>query len=348
MEDDRPAFESAADGMTEAGSTASPRENQFDDVKSGPAAGKKRRDRPFYFKRYKAGPLLLALFIITLVGAFLLNPHRSAVYRPGSAFVHIYTAGTVESLDTSLNLAVSRSGEIYGFDASIGLKVGMPPKIATRPISIIDIPLPAGITPENCGQAKSGDCTFHSGLLTAQAIFLAEPPSNGRRVWYGSTDILFSGLVLPWETNGLEIEGQLPVISIGPLSELPGFKPQPWAPSNPNVRIDYYVPDLTSYDWTGGPVPYVVPSRSCSGCSGGRSPAYVEWNAPLSTLSAPVAVSGTNNSAATWDSFRTFAAGVLVGVAGGALVGAIQEATHRRDKVGWAPHPSPPSRETDL
>jgi hypothetical protein len=335
--------------MKESGPAASPAENRVDDIKPEQAAGKKRRDRPFYFKRYKAGPLLLALFIIMLACAFLLYPRRSAVYRPGSPFVHIYTTGTVESLDTSLNLAVSRSGAVYGSDLSIGLKVSMPTKIVTRPISIIDIPLPAGIMPENCGQALGGVCTFHSGLLTAKAIFLPERPFNGRRVWFGSTDILFAGLLLPWKTNGLEVEGQLPVISIGPLSELPGFKRQPWAPSNPNVTINYYVPDPTSYDWAGGPAPFVVPSRPCKDCTGGRSyPGYVEWIAPLSMLSAPVPVSGTNNSAAEWDSFRTFAAGALVGVAGGALVGAIQESTHRKDKVGRATNPSQADREMDL
>jgi hypothetical protein len=77
MEDDRSAFDSAADEMPEAGPVASPRENRSD-VKPEWAADKKRRDRPFYFKRYKAGPLLLALFIITLAGAFLLYPRRSA------------------------------------------------------------------------------------------------------------------------------------------------------------------------------------------------------------------------------------------------------------------------------
>jgi hypothetical protein len=234
MEDDRSAFESAADEVTEAGSAASPGESRFGDAKPGPAAGKKRHDRPFYFKRYGARPVLLALFVIMLVGAFLLYPRRSAVYRAGSAFVHVYTTGTVESIYTSLDLAVSTPGEIPGFDASLVLTVSMPPKIVTRPVSILYIPLSAGVTPENCGQAQG--CTFHSGLLTVRAVFRPAQPSSGRRVWVDSTYIIFAGRVLPWEANGLDVEAQLPVISISPLSELPGFKPQPWAPSKPKCH----------------------------------------------------------------------------------------------------------------
>jgi hypothetical protein len=314
MEDDRSASETAADELTEAGSVASQGENRFDEVDAQRAADKKQRGRPFYFKRYKAGPLLLALFIIMLVCAFLLYPRRSALYRPGSAFAHIYT--TVERIDTSLSWSVSRSGAIDGYDASISLNV-MPTKMVTHPISIVDVPLPAGIRPENCGQALGGVCTYHSGLLTAKPVFTAAQPSNGGRAWTGSVDILFARLPLPWQSNGLEVEGQLPVISVGPLSQLPGFKPQPWTPSNPDVTVDYYVPDPTSHDWVGGPVPSVFPSRPCGVCLGGRYPGYVEWITSLSALSAPVAVSGTNKSAAEWDSFRTFAAGVLAGVAGG-------------------------------
>lgn len=140
---------------------------------------------------------------------------------------------------------------------------------------------------------------------------------------------------MPWETNGVDVEVQLPVISVGPPSGLSGLTPPPPAPSNSIARILYYVPNPTSYDWAGGLEPIALPG-------------YVEWNAPLSTLSVPVPVNGTNTSATEWDHFREFVAGALVGGAAGALVGAIQESTHRKDKVRWVPNPSPPSREMDL
>jgi hypothetical protein len=50
------------------------------------------------------------------------------------------------------------------------------------------------------------------------------------------------------------------------------------------------------------------------------------WNLPVTELSNPTPVSGQDNSAIAWDNIRIFVAGALVGIAGGAFVGAIQEA----------------------
>jgi hypothetical protein len=216
----------------------------------------------------------------------------------------------------------------------------MPAKIATRPTTTMKSPLPVGLTP-NCGQASGGSCNSYPatrttpGQLTVQPNFSTPQLSNGQRVWSSYTTIHFTGLWLPWETNGVDVEVQLPVISVGPPSGLSGLTPPPPAPSNSIARILYYVPNPTSYDWAGGLEPIALPG-------------YVEWNAPLSTLSVPVPVNGTNTSATEWDHFREFVAGALVGGAAGALVGAIQESTHRKDKVRWVPNPSPPSREMDL
>jgi hypothetical protein len=223
----------------------------------------------------------------------------------------------------------------------------MPAKIVTPPSATIDIPTPVYIKPD-CGHAVHVvDCTFQPGTpttlpqLTARAIFGAAQQFNGRRVWPDDGIVIpFAGPWLPLEANGLDVEGQLPVVSIGPLSEPSGSNSQSSASSNLKVEIRYYIPDLTGYDWTGGPEAFPVPS-------GRNYPASVEWIEPLSTLSAPVAVTGTNHSAAEWDSFRTFVVGILVGVAGGALIGAIQEFTHRKDRVGWSPNPSQPGREMD-
>jgi hypothetical protein len=288
-----------------------------------------------YFKRYKAGGLLLALFIIMLAGAFLLYPRRSAVHQLGTPFLNINTTGTVEILNTELKSAASRSGTTNSYDLLIDLEVSNPTKTVTPPTSNIEIPLPAYITAD-CGQASGlANCKFQPGQrgqLTAQAIFGSAQLYNGRRVWPDyNIDIPFSG---PWsqcEANGLDIECQLPIISIGSLSEPPGYTSQASATGNLKVEMLDYISDPTSYDWTGGPAPLPVASE-------GRSPGYLEWIEPLSALSGPDPVSGTNHSAAEWDNFRTFAAGALVGIAGGALVGAIQESTHREDKVGSAPN----------
>ena len=91
----------------------------------------------------------------------------------------------------------------------------------------------------------------------------------------------------------------------------------------------YRVPDALSYDWTGGPEPSFVSGARLA--LGGSTLGYVEWFEPLKFLSAPIAVSGIDSSTGGLDSLRTLIAGTLLGVAGGALVGAIQEFTHRKE-----------------
>jgi hypothetical protein len=58
----------------------------------------------------------------------------------------------------------------------------------------------------------------------------------------------------------------------------------------------------------------------------------VTWLEPLSALSVPALATGTSESEVNLDNLRTFLAGALVGIGGGALVGAIQELTHQRDQ----------------
>jgi hypothetical protein len=148
-----------------------------------------------------------------------------------------------------------------------------------------------------------------------------------------SWDIGFSFTIrapeLAWNANGVSLEAQLPVVAITQDKFLNVGQPNERiasipAAGNTNVSILYGVPDATAYDWTGGPAPYSVAPASSISLEPGAT-----WNEHLNALNEPTPVSATNNSAVSLDSLRTFIAGALVGVAGGALVGAIQEATNR-------------------
>ena len=113
---------------------------------------------------------------------------------------------------------------------------------------------------------------------------------------------------------------------------------------NTKISIIYGVPDANNYDWTGGPAPYSVTPASAA------SDAEATWFEQLNTLNEPTPVSATNNSAADLDSPRTFIAGALVGAGGGALVGAIQEATPAPGKrvIFNSYHPSRVGAHADI
>ena len=123
---------------------------------------------------------------------------------------------------------------------------------------------------------------------------------------------------LTWNANGLTVEAQLPVVrAFGPLHKLPG---------DTSVAIVYHVPGAGHYDWTGGPPP--VSNRSDLGTS---------WSETLRTLSRPVSLSGTDGSASDTDTLRTLFAGTLLGVAGAALIAAVQELARRSEDVPAGP-----------
>jgi hypothetical protein len=88
---------------------------------------------------------------------------------------------------------------------------------------------------------------------------------------------------------------------------------------NMRVTDSINVPSADSYDWSSFP----TSSASSNGAS---------WEEQLvnGEASARVAV-GINHSAQVNDDHRNFLAGAIIGIAGGALLGAVQEGLHAND-----------------
>jgi hypothetical protein len=98
---------------------------------------------------------------------------------------------------------------------------------------------------------------------------------------------------------------------------------------NPNVTIAYTLP--RGYDWTGAPTPFYLPDPYWGEPT--RPTGALIWQEKASDLANPVPVSGTDNSTASWDSYRIFISGALLGIAGGALVGAVTEVIHTKRRT---------------
>jgi hypothetical protein len=91
------------------------------------------------------------------------------------------------------------------------------------------------------------------------------------------------------------------------------------------IDFSFAFPGASSYDWNQGPEPSV-------GSALGLSQPGVSWVVPpSSTVSDYVEVGGTDSGAQDEDTIRIFLAGAFVGIAGGALIGALQEWLHGPD-----------------
>jgi len=90
-----------------------------------------------------------------------------------------------------------------------------------------------------------------------------------------------------------------------------------------DVILDYAnIPSASSYDWSSLPggdfskAPHAVWSET------------VVPGGPLGGVAVARVATGVNSTAQANDSISTLAAGVLLGIAGGALVAALQEGLH--------------------
>jgi hypothetical protein len=117
-----------------------------------------------------------------------------------------------------------------------------------------------------------------------------------------------------WAANGLSAEASLPIVTFQDNGNT-GYG---------NVDVTYGIPGGTDYDWNNGP-----------------DPDHLTWTEPVSSATTAVQVAGNNNGAASRDTLEVLIVGILLGTAGGALVGAIQEFARARSD-GTAAGPGGP------
>lgn len=109
------------------------------------------------------------------------------------------------------------------------------------------------------------------------------------------------GRPFAFDANGVTVEAQIPSFEVAPM--LVKF-----------VTVHYHIPDAASYDWGGAPeAPNSVTKDEAS------------WHEPLSNATSTTPVDAINHDAETLDNTRVFIAGVLLGIAGAALIAGAQE-----------------------
>lgn len=209
------------------------------------------------------------------------------------------------------------------FSLTIGTLVNSPGFQGKVPLLLI-IDVPATVTPQSCRPPSCTSILANSleGIYQVEEKIITQ---LSRSV----TKLIVDAPVLAWDANGLDVEAELPEVEVDYTNPR---QPQ----NNPEVGISYTLPP--GYDWTT-PEPYYSPESYILGDPSGATEALI-WRETANDLENPVPISGTDNSTASGDSFRTFISGALLGIAGGALVGAIQEATHTKRRAK-KPEPIP-------
>jgi hypothetical protein len=305
-------------------------------IPEDPSQSRHDKEKPYYFKRSRATVALAGVAGAAIALAFWLYPSRPPVYRPSPLTynVTLTTGQTIQSMN--VDVTPSPFGEFIHVSVSL---LGPARTVTPGPTTQVLIDLPHGVRAVDCTHNQAGDIALPMCFYSKTSSFTTvdvisneqQAPAPLSDEWTAVLSLTLQGQDLAWAQNGLDLEAQLPVLDVQterPLSLTPPKPGHPIAPrfqaysGNPVVRIAYQVPGGASYDWTGGPPPI------STGDPSGRA----EWDEPLMALSSPVALSAVDNRTASMDSIWTLIAGTLLGIAGGAAVGAVQELTHRREE----------------
>jgi hypothetical protein len=263
-----------------------------------------------FFNRYRPTSILLVLFITVVALAFFVYPRRPVVSQQPPISVHIQTDELVQSISIGV-----RQLQLGRF--SLEIEMGSVTGFQGKPWFLLVINLPVPVTRQSC---ERGNCSVLPESYTPGIYGVAvDPTIEGSGA---STILAVDAPVFAWDANSLDIEAELPQVQV--VSRNPRQ-----SQINPNVTIAYTLP--RGYDWTGAPTPFYLPDPYWGEPT--RPTGALIWQEKASDLANPVPVSGTDNSTASWDSYRIFISGALLGIAGGALVGAVTEVIHTKRRT---------------
>jgi hypothetical protein len=264
-------------------------------------------------RQYLPPLLLLCLAVAFGVAAWVALPRESPIYQPAAFDILVDTSERVERIE----IDVVRWGSKHD-DVSIGVDVttDAPARPAQDVSGHVALSLPRGVkipacSEQFCHHPLGGDTlvfltlNFSSTGTLPPYFSSPEGPKRAARVTQS-----FNAQQFAWDANGVSAVVQLPSVHLRNERSRGGS-------DAPLVLVTYYLRPA-GYDWTGGPRPTLTHTDS------------VSWVQALPALTNPVLVSATNPAAQQHAAFMTFFAGALVGVAGGGLIGAVQEAIHLR------------------
>ena len=287
-----------------------------------PTAAVAGQQRPFrWLRRYRIALLLLVLFGIFTGVAAATFPRPAPVYRPDSFGVAATLNGDLKDVTVRV---LPRGGDYY--NVSILLISGPPPISKYSQDGIVELFLAPGTRVIGCkhvpGPSRGQQCfgpvpgAVSGGTKLLLMTHAFSPYPSNHNFWTATLDTTLVASHFAFDSNGLDAEAVLP--SAYAFSSDPSY-------SHAAVTIsDYYwIPNAASYDWTGEPLPNLTTSS------------YIEWiehisagRCPASDCNSGIAIGGINNAAQENANLLSFVAGACIGIAGGALIGAIQEALH--------------------
>jgi hypothetical protein len=244
---------------------------------------------------------LLSIGLVTGIWAIVLFPSRSQVVTPGSFIMLVFNQTGVSSVSIEIS-PEGGSAERVELSADSENR----PRSSSRAKAVVALIFLENVSVKKC--PAGAFCSIEKFHLRGIGIPISADPNSTKNYTF-----VISNAHLGFSSNGESAVADLPTVyGEGQAGADAGI-----------LAVSYKIQDASSYDWSVPPLGIVA--------------GYVGWTESLSLSSStaapstevqPSEITGTNHAAEAQDSRDTFISGVLLGVAGGAVIAATQEGLH--------------------
>ena len=245
------------------------------------------------------GTIGLALLLVS----FFLYPRTADVASPAFARLAVSARGIRVAF---LEYGVAQvSPGVAEIKISVSLPAGTPGPPAAAPPAFLAVAPPFGTAFRDCHPPAcrvQRTATISSSLWAKRLIFRPEPGSGPT----ATADFFVKAPSFGIASNGISASVAIPEVLYQGLGK-------------PFLLTLYKLPSASSYDWSASPAAVVTSTTA-------------QWQDDVASGDTPGrSAVGINHAAQTRDDIEIFIAGALLGIAGGAIIAAVQEAMHLRD-----------------
>lgn len=256
-----------------------------------------------WWKKYRTAIVLAAIGLVLFLVTAGLYPSTAQLPVPLASTLALQATRPVASITYEVDQTSSSVAEIK---VTVLLPVGAPIPPATTPVVGLVVSPPIGTSFTAC---PAPACKSDSNGVSSWKVLLAFRPFTGPN---GTSGIAFAHFfVRAHGFGGTYNDVNASVVAPAVIYHGSG---------TPTLLTQYNIPDAAKYDWSVFPLEFA-------------SPTFATWSEPVTggQITARVA-DGTDFANQGKDNYHTFLAGVVLGLAGGALLTALQETLNANKK----------------
>jgi hypothetical protein len=248
-----------------------------------------------WWKKYRTSIILAVISLVLFLVTAGLYPSTTQLPVPLSSTLALQATQQVASITYEVDQVSSSVAEMK---ITILLPVGAPIPPATTPVVGLVVSPPIGTSFTTC---PAPACESESDGISSWKVLLGFRPFTSPN---GTSGIAFADFsVRAARFGGTYNDVNASVVAPSVIYHGSG---------TPTLLTQFDMPDAAQYDWSVFPLEFA-------------SPTFATWSEPVTSgqISARVA-DGTDLANQGKDNYHTFLAGVILGLAGGALLSALQ------------------------